>query len=519
VLGARLTNTAFDEYAHAADVRRGRGATGWHDIPRLGVFLWRLRSFHMRQVTPVAVKPPPNAPCQQYTFDPTGRDIPLFAGSRPPPGDHWVPPLPDDVPGPISPALLRADLSVSPPTAPKLYANSLALYRESVPSYEPIPVQELASDPRSPGGKPWIDPVNGRMVWPVRPDKLLRVDYHYGFAAQIGAGPYERPAIDLATAAQSPVTTTVDPQNPVTIPSTGSLVIANSLTYASVSAPAEIRQAVVRAGDQERPLLRLGAGATLTLRGASQDATLLLDGVFISGGADIVLDGSFHRVTLSCCTLDPGTWDGNASRFASAADERSLAPTCLRIAGSVHELVIDRCICGPILVGSGAVGCERLSITESIVQAADPATLALDVPSGDVVLSKSTLLGRAEVHHIDASECILHERVRARDIQRGCVRFSAYAERDAESESRLPRKYQSVPIASRSALFGSHAFGNPAYAQLLASAGAAIAEGAEDGSEMGAFWRERCAVKERSLLIKYREYLPLGLEPVVIFVT
>ena len=36
---------------------------------------------------------------------------------------------------------------------------------------------------------------------------------------------------------------------------------------------------------------------------------------------------------------------------------------------------------------------------------------------------------------------------------------------------------------------------------------------------MGAFWRAHNAVKERSLLIKYQEYLPLGLEPVIVHVT
>jgi hypothetical protein len=43
--------------------------------------------------------------------------------------------------------------------------------------------------------------------------------------------------------------------------------------------------------------------------------------------------------------------------------------------------------------------------------------------------------------------------------------------------------------------------------------GSTILEGGEDGSELGAFARERNAVKERSLLIKYQEYLPLGIEP------
>jgi hypothetical protein len=46
------------------------------------------------------------------------------------------------------------------------------------------------------------------------------------------------------------------------------------------------------------------------------------------------------------------------------------------------------------------------------------------------------------------------------------------------------------------------------------------AEGhAEDGAEMGAFWRDKNSIKERSLLIKYQEYMPIGLAPVLIYVT
>lgn len=515
VLGARLAGSAFDEFAHSADVRRGRGATGWYDIPRLGVFLWRLRSFRVRQVTPIAVRGVSGQTCQQYTFDPTGRNIQLFAAGRPPPGDQWVPPGPADVPGPISSGLLLADLATSAPLEPTLYPGSLALYRYGVPTYEQLGADELARDPRTPADAPWIDPVNGRIVYHTRPTRDPRVDYHYGFAAELGAGPYERPPIELPSGTQPIVGTAVDPSNPITIPSTGTVVIGNSLTYTGAVAASELQQTVVRAGDQERPLLRLEEGSQLTLRGAGDDANLLLDGVFISGGADLVLEGRFNRVTLSCCTLDPGEWNAQEGGFAAAADGRSLAPTRLLINGHVRELVIDRCICGPISLAAAPAELDQLIINESIVQAVKPSVLALDVGSGEVEISRSTLLGRAKVHRVDVSECILHDVFEVDDFQHGCVRFSAYVETD----SKLPRKYESVPIAPRQALFGSRTFGNSAYAQLLASAGAAIAEGAEDGSEMGAFWREQGAVKERSLLIKYQEYLPLGLEPVVIFAT
>ena len=75
VYGASRTGTAFDEYFHTADFRRGVGRVGWYDIPRIAVFLWRLKSYKTAPTTPVAVLNCPG----WFTFDPTGRDIALFA--------------------------------------------------------------------------------------------------------------------------------------------------------------------------------------------------------------------------------------------------------------------------------------------------------------------------------------------------------------------------------------------------------------------------------------------------------
>jgi hypothetical protein len=507
VHGATLTNSAFDEYAHTADVRRGRGRTGWHDIPRLGVFVWRLRSLRVRQVTPVADKAFAALPCKQYTFDPTGRDVPLFAAGEHPFGDQWISPMPQDVPGPIAAELLDVAL-------PDLYPRSLALYHPSVPGYELVPSGDLADDRRDPKGKPWIDPARGRIICPVTPPEPFRVDFHYGFSSEIGAGPYERPVrIPPPDEAPLAITEAGNPATMLGIPSTGAVVIVNSLTYPQVAPLAAITRVELRAKNQERPLLRLDAGATWTLTGTGAAASLLLDGLFVSGGGDLVLSGTFDQVTLSCCTLDPGTWDAATHAWATAADGRPLAPTRLRIQGSIRELVLDRCITGPTFT-EGAGRIEHLTIRESIVQAARPGEAAITLAAGEVALSRTTVLGAAQVHRLDASECILHEVVTVDDCQHGCVRFTAFA-----TGSTLPRQYESVAVPPRAALFGSRRFGQPDYAQLVAAAGPAIAEGAEDGSEMGAFWRERCAIKERSLLIKYQEYLPLGLEPVVIHAT
>ena len=126
-------------------------------------------------------------------------------------------------------------------------------------------------------------------------------------------------------------------------------------------------------------------------------------------------------------------------------------------------------------------------------------------------------------HRFQASECILDERVEVEDLQHGCVRFSAWT-----TGSILPRQYESVEIPRRAPLFSSRNFGHPAYGQLYTDADRtivsggprrSITEGGPTGSEMGAFARELGAIKRRSLLIKFTEFMPLGLSPVIINVT
>jgi len=148
---------------------------------------------------------------------------------------------------------------------------------------------------------------------------------------------------------------------------------------------------------------------------------------------------------------------------------------------------------------------------------------AIEMASGLANISRSTILGPMRLHRLEASECILDDVVNVINTQDGCVRFSAFA-----SGSKLPRQYESVCVAPRAPLFTTREFGQPAYAQLLASvdnaivagaAGATIAMGAADGSEMGAYARDKNPIKQQSILIKYQEYMPLGLVPVIIPVT
>jgi hypothetical protein len=511
VHGANLTDSAFDEYFHTADVRRGRGATGRHNIARLGVFAWRLHSLGVTGVSAVRDATCPN----QYTFDPTGRNIQLFAPLGRNFADEWVSPREHQVPGPISPDLLRTAFD-------DLYRpGSLFVrrYTGGLPpnDYAPVQAAEVTRDPRSGMGRLFIDPARGRTVAPAGVDDgAFLVDYYYGFTTEIGAGPYDRRVPGLAAGASpAPRFAAIMGGGPLSPPlggsvTTGTVIIGDSRTYTQVADVTGIRNVEVRAENLQRPLVRSTARAW-TFTGID-DATLTFDGLFLSG-PNLVLRGSFERVTLRCCTLDPGTLNSTRTAFAKAADGRVLRSVVLRIEGTVRTLVIDRSIVGPIVErGDGQV--EKLIARDSIIDSCRPQRPAITLTAGEVELTRCTVLGRAQIHRLKASDAVLSETVHVDDTQHGCVRFSAWT-----AGSTLPRQYESVMVSPGAALFSSISFGSPYYGQLLDSVGSTILEGGEDGSELGAFARERNAVKERSLLIKYQEYLPLGIEPVMVHVT
>ncbi len=148
---------------------------------------------------------------------------------------------------------------------------------------------------------------------------------------------------------------------------------------------------------------------------------------------------------------------------------------------------------------------------------------AIAVAVATVRLDRVTVLGRTAVHRLWASDTILRDFAAVDDTQDGCVRFSAYA-----AGSSIPRQYLSARIPAGAPIFTSDAYGHPGYAQVLDTADAAITggaahasinAGADNGSQLGAFCSDRAPVKEQGLLIKYAEYMPLGLTPVIVHVT
>jgi hypothetical protein len=169
---------------------------------------------------------------------------------------------------------------------------------------------------------------------------------------------------------------------------------------------------------------------------------------------------------------------------------------------------------------------DLATLNRALLQAAFPVALrpaALALSAGQVGLTRTTVIGDALIHRLQASDSILTGFTLVEDTQDGCVRFSAVS-----AGSFTPRRYLSALTTPGAPLFTSTAFGEPGYAQLLetadgaivsAPAGVTITAGADSGSEMGAYSGLLAAVRENGLLIKYAEYMPMGLTPVTIHVT
>jgi hypothetical protein len=159
---------------------------------------------------------------------------------------------------------------------------------------------------------------------------------------------------------------------------------------------------------------------------------------------------------------------------------------------------------------------DRLLLEESLrLELAD---LCLGVPAGSVNLDRVTLDGQAYFERLTGNLCLFSDTVDVADDQHGCLQFSGWA-----NGSRLPPLYETASFPGQSTLFTSRRFGDPGFMQLAPEAGLfgppSLLDGGPDRFEMGVFANEKNAVKDRAILAKFQEYMPLGLTPVIIHVT
>lgn len=573
----------FDEIAHTVDVRPISQREGWHNIRNIGFFLWRLLAhrlentqarrfgaaglrFHfsvLGQDAPLFSRarregdeaglatelhvPQPIRPARLFS------DLQAYQALTPPrPGFTDFYGLFDAVPGfNVAPAPSFAILvDGAPVAADDIRCANLAGW--SGAGWSP-PAGALVA----------VDPVRGRLALGTAFADVqdVRVFHHAGFPADLGGGPYRRRAWAMrrnlvndvyvvnATGAQPTVAAAVA-QWAADGGRDAIIIIADNRTYAEALAidvgPASGALLAIEAADGFRPHLRLEG--PLAIIGDRDDFTLTLSGLLIEGTVD--LQGSLRRLRLIHSTLVPGISIAEPDAElppAPPTSPPSLTAAALDVTGAPAntELAVELAfaITGALHVPAHAEAIRALdSIIDGTGQPALRGPQAADAPSPPLHLERCTVRGPVAAGAITlATETIFDGPVMADRVGIGCVRFSW-----VQPGSRTPRRYRCQPDlaearalgdapdplapAQRDAIveavrrrirpaFTDDRYGQPAYLQLTHSTPIEIAQGAEDGAEMGVYAHLRQPQRAANLRTRLEEYLPFGLEPGLIYVT
>lgn len=516
--------TAFDRIPRTIDVRRIASGRGRHNIPNVGVFLWRIGAQSL------SGSPAARVDDRRHRFSPLNHDQPLF--TRPDTEDE-ITQLATPLNVPLAIGRRAFHERKSDYYSEGDVRRSLCLYVGATDPLPAIPAGSIRVCNLADDGATWahlpgaglyaIDPALGRIALPpgLPADTRVAVDYHYGFSADLGGGEYER-----AQSFGSAAATVRVPDDHATIQAAvaalggnGVVEISNSGRYEealsiNVTAGQRIE---VRAANGRRPTVVLTAPLTLT---GGVDAEVSLNGLLLTGDRLLVPvagGNELRRLEIRHCTLVPGLVLNEDGSPASPA-----APS-LTIEIADIGVTIERTILGAIRTHEGAT----CSVADSIVDAGatdGTAHAALDDNSagGALTLDACTVIGKIHASTLPlVSNAILLAKLEPGSTwaapilstrrQEGCVRFS-YVPADA----RVPKRHRCVPGADTSTTaapqFTSLRYGHHAYAQVAVAAGPAIRAGASDEGEMGAFHHLHQPQRETNVRVRLDEYLRVGLE-------
>ena len=533
-----LIGTPFDRLAHTADVRRIASGRGYYNIPNIGIFLWRLRSFALSD------SPAFEVDARRYLFSPLGTNLTLF---NRPQTETTITHLarPNNVPMPISRRVLDECLD-------DYYGEGKSLWITvdgEVKGSEQIKVCDLSDIGPDPATSLWanmpqaeiaIDPVLGRIAFPKDVATPVHVSFRYGFSADMGGGEYDRgmtfgaklrPLLWVSaedtntqvrhTEVQAQYATIQEALD--ALEGGGAVEIVGSGRYAetlSISV-ARNRQLELRAANACRPTLVLGGDLIIS---GDDSGEVALNGLLMSGGQVRVpaqVNGQpnrLQRLWLRHCTLVPGL---TLSR--TGAPRQPDAPSLI-VESTDTTVEIDHCIVGGLRVVDGV----KVRISNSIVDAMADSNVAYagldgNAAGGLLRIENSTVIGKVRTLLIKlASNTIFLAQLAVDDTwpapviadqrQQGCVRFSYLP-----LESEVPRRYYCQPKSAEQAArvrpqFTSLRYGDAGYAQLSQRCAPDIRRGADDEAEVGAFHNLNQPQRETNLRVCLNEYLRFGVE-------
>jgi hypothetical protein len=482
--------------------------------------------------------------------------------------DHYSGAVPD-APGPGAPGLvLHVPDTVQPPAPVELEPAQRWRFRgANLCAWEdglspPLREYEIAGDPQ-----------RGRVVFGLA-DRITEADplaaalfasVTHGFSGPTGAQPVAREPLAGVLAVDrnsgpNPLETALADLHTLVTPRV--IEIQDSATYeldlslvsgvenvAGVLSLRPARSLTLRAATGQRPVIRLRQPlrfrpADLAVPEVLAGLNVTLEGLYLTwdrnapafaaAATPLIARVALNQLQLDGCTLDPGgAWqlDGTAEGsiqpmrpgFALTADY-DLAPADFAQFDQVPQLVLNRCISGAVLAEEDAY---TLSVSGSIIDAGSGVGAAMpalaigslsDPADGygpALQLAGLTCLGRARVARVSGEGGIFAHALEAHDNQHGCVRFSYFS----GIGDRLPPHHGCVLGTEAVLAFTDERFGMPGYAQLRRRSDVRILEQGPGRDMMGAFGYLRNTHKWKNISIRFREFMPVGVRPVLILVT
>jgi hypothetical protein len=247
--------------------------------------------------------------------------------------------------------------------------------------------------------------------------------------------------------------------------------------------------------------------------------------IFFSG---LLFDGSINlNQTLGYCSFRDCTLVPKPGRISLQKTNQSSI-----------SVQLQHCISGAVSIShpESSIGFEN-----SIIEHRGNNAIAVE---GNLALEKCTVFGKVLAKKIEAGNSIFQENVHIERRQSGCIRFSYLPPgsitprqyrcqpefeiqtqiKTLESEGKNPNaatinKIRTEVYGWLLPQFNSQVYGHHAYAQLANTAPEQIKTGAENGAEMGVFNFLMQARREANLRIALEEYLRLGLEAGIIYIT
>ena len=290
-----------------------------------------------------------------------------------------------------------------------------------------------------------------------------------------------------------------------------------------------------------RPLNVIGAtpAQQAEFDGVIANMMVRLEGLYFTRAAGfpaseaLIARAALNRLEITGCALEPDghlRLDGKRADilpsldlradygFTNAAESAAFKET--------PEVVVDSSITGPLFIDQP----YSLTFNRAIVDAgkgvdADSSaafalTSAADHANGwgpptQVTPGGLTMFGRMRVESASGRGGIWVHQLEVLNNQKGCVKFSYFS----GGGDRLPQTFACVKAPAAKLLFSSEIFGQPSYAQLALATDFLIRERGPDDDQMGAFGFLLESHRWHNLEIRIREFMPVGVRPLLVPVT